>query len=72
MTQERFSCENCSASPMDGRATFTMDASSTTMNWVMQSRIKASQRLSLYSSAVVIISLVPFRLASRSARSLCV
>jgi len=48
-TQDRFSCEKSSASTIEGSATFTIEASSTTMNWVMQSRKRAIQRLSLYS-----------------------
>jgi hypothetical protein len=52
-THARFSCEKFSASPIDGRATFTIDASSTTMNWAKQRSINAVQRRSMYSWASV-------------------
>ena len=43
-TQARFSCEKSSPSPIDGRATLTIDASRTTMNWAKQSSARAIQR----------------------------
>src|SRR3954447_24943392 len=42
MTQERFSCENCRSRPIDGSATFTIEASSTTTNWASARSAKAS------------------------------
>src|SRR5215207_8013302 len=42
MTQERFSCENCRSRPMEGSATLTIDASSTTTNWASARRARAS------------------------------
>ena len=45
----RLAWEKLSASPIDGSATFTIEASSTTMNCAKQSRIRATQRRSMYS-----------------------
>jgi hypothetical protein len=59
-TQARFSCENSRAVPIEGRATFTMDASRTTMNWEKHSRIRASQRRSAAVFESVILFLLPF------------
>jgi hypothetical protein len=44
-TQARFSWEKPSASPMEGRATFTIEASRTMMNWAAASSTSAIQRL---------------------------
>src|SRR5829696_2267531 len=41
MTQERFSWENCSSLPIDGSATLTMEASSTTTNCASASSASA-------------------------------
>jgi hypothetical protein len=57
-TQGRFSWEKSSASPIVGRATLTIEASSTTTNCAEQSRISASQRFSLKSCEAA-IGLVP-------------
>ena len=54
-TQERFSCEKSSPSPIDGRATLMIEASSTTMNCAKQSSARAIQRRRSNSWAVVII-----------------
>ena len=43
-TQESESCEKCSARPIEGSATLTMDASSTTTNCAVASRPSAIQR----------------------------
>jgi hypothetical protein len=45
-TQGRLLSVNFSASPIVGRATLTIEASRTTTNWAVQSRIRAIQRLS--------------------------
>src|SRR3954468_1023561 len=45
-THDRLSWENSSARPIDGRATLTMEASSTTTNCAAASRTSASQRRS--------------------------
>src|SRR5919106_5734361 len=42
MTHWRFSCEKPRSSLIDGRATFTIATSSTTMNWTLQSSASAS------------------------------
>src|SRR4051812_32751399 len=42
MTQERFSWENCRSRPMEGSATLTIDASSTTTNWASARSARAS------------------------------
>ena len=57
-TQGRFSCEKSSPSPIDGRATLTIEASSTTMNCAKQSRARAIQRRRSNSWAVVIIGVL--------------
>jgi type IV secretory pathway component VirB8 len=54
-TQARFSCEKSSPAPIEGRATLTIDASRTTMNWAKQSSARAIQRQRSNSWAVVII-----------------
>jgi hypothetical protein len=54
-TQGRFCCEKSSPLPIDGSATLTIDASSTTMNWAKQRRASAIQRRRSNSWAVVII-----------------
>src|SRR6202012_4592234 len=43
-TQGRLASEKCSAVLIDGSATLTIDASSTTMNWAAHRRIRARQR----------------------------
>jgi len=43
-TQARLLCEKSSARPIEGSATFTIDASSTTTNCATQSRTSAIQR----------------------------
>ena len=45
-TQDRSSWANFRSVPIDGRATFTIDASSTTTNWASASRASASHFLS--------------------------
>src|SRR5215210_2844710 len=42
MTQERFSWENCRSRPIEGSATLTIDASSTTTNWASARSARAS------------------------------
>ncbi len=54
-TQARFSWEKSSPSPIEGSATFTIDASRTTMNWAKHSNARAIQRRRSNSWAVVII-----------------
>jgi hypothetical protein len=46
-THARLSWEKLRSSPIEGSATFTIDASSTTMNWAKQRRIRAIQRRSM-------------------------
>jgi hypothetical protein len=53
-TQGRPLSLNSSASPIVGRATLTIEASRTTTNWAVQSRIRAIQRLSRASATPVI------------------
>ena len=45
-THDRLSCDIPTSVPIDGRAMFTIDASSTTMNCAMQSSASAHQRRS--------------------------
>src|SRR3954466_13538165 len=42
MTQDRLSWEKCRSRPMDGSATLTIEASSTTTNWASASSASAS------------------------------
>src|SRR5688500_19579200 len=49
MTQDRFSWENCRSLPIDGSATLTIEASSTTTNWASASSASASHFRSVAS-----------------------